>query len=201
MSFLDHYFNDHVLDELDDTVKKRMEEFKKVVEEVTDSEQSPMGQLIANYSTEIIDLVERVTQHLEKLDFSVAGVMGTFKFAYQIGVEISQLVEDIAEDIFSGDMSDEEVRMAKVELVQDIVYLIWKTFDPVSKAPWGWVKLIPFRSRIERFVVRWLAGMAMDFVLDLLEANPGAAEATLAAKVVGAKFIGGEGVVFMKTLK
>lgn len=196
MGFLDQYFDNFNLDDLDDTVVNRLDDFKLLLDKITSDETYPLGVVISNHSAEILDLIERFTKHFQSWDFSTDGIIGTFKFAWQIGVEIAQLVEDVASEAFSGGMTAKEVHDAKVSLVQDLVELLWKTFDPLSRAPWSWVSLIPFRSNIERLIVRWIAGMATDFVLDLLEANEVEAKAST-LKALSVK----EDFVFIKTVK
>jgi hypothetical protein len=172
MGYLDAYVNHFAIKDLDDAVKEKLEKFRDIIEEITgDQVNSPIAKIVNEYADEIIDLIERLVGHFDSWDLSVEGVWATFKFVYSISLEITQLVNDIAADIFSDIAGSAEERKAKIEIIKDLVFFVWQTVGPIDKLPWGWVKMIPFRARIERWLVRWLAGIAADAILDMFKAN------------------------------
>jgi len=69
--------------------------------------------------------------------------------------------------IVSDTMTEEEQEKAKLEFGKDLTYFIWMTVDPLE----GYFNWLPFKKSLEKWIVRWLAGYALETAMDMLEAQ------------------------------
>lgn len=170
MSFVDHYLRKHRLDKMPEKVKERTKKLEDKLHEYVGKAagEKTFEDCLKEYGTEIADLVERVSQHVKnRPPLSLGGVINTFKFVYSISVEVYQIVEAMSACIIDESMSPEEQHDAKVGFGKELVYFIWMTVDPLA-GRFGW---IPFKRSVEKKLVMWLAGMALESTVDLFEAQ------------------------------
>ena len=170
MSFLDEYLDKHRLDKLPGETKKRLEDLQNKMEKDTqDAGDVDFKDCIKQYGPEILDLVDRVSAKIGDIKVgSIGDALDLFRFVKDIALEVSQIVNDISGCIIPDGLTPEEERAAKVSFGQDLTYFIWVTVGPLdSKYNW-----IPFKKKIEKKLVYWLSGQALEFVYDLFDKNP-----------------------------
>ena len=134
---------------------------KKLAEKIEDP--AKFEDALKRHGPQIADLVERASDALKDMSFSFQ----KFRVVISIGIEVYQLVEEMSDCIISDDMDEEQQKAAKVEFGKDLTYFIWMTVDPIG----GYVNWLPFKKTIEKWLVRWLAGYAMETAMDMLEAQ------------------------------
>lgn len=114
---------------------------------------------LKKYGPEISDLVERASNALKDMSFSFQ----KFRVVISIGIEVYQLVEKMSDCIVSDGMSEEEQQAAKLKFGKDLTYFIWMAVDPIA----DYFKWLPLKKTIEKWLVRWLAGYALETALDI----------------------------------
>lgn len=165
MGFIDHYLEKHRLDKMPDKHKKNVDQLEKELKEKAKSNNGTTDfeeDILKAYGPQIADLVERASKALHR----ESGFRRLYA-VFNIGIEVYQLVDQMAEKVVPPGITGEKAKQYRVEFGKDLTYFIWKTIDPLS----GYVNWLPFKQSIERFVVRWLAGYALDAALDLLLAK------------------------------
>lgn len=170
MSFVDHYLKKHRLAKMPEKMKERIKKIEEKVRNLVDNApgEKTFEDCLKEYGPEIADLIERVSKHIkDHPPLSFGGVIQTFKFIYSIAVETHQIVEAMAGCVIDDSMSEEEQHVAKVGFGKDLIYFIWMTVDPLQKK-FNW---IPFKRTIEKKLVMWLAGMALESTVDLFAAQ------------------------------
>ncbi len=161
MGFLEHYVDKHRLDTMPQKHKNNINKLEKSLSKrIPDS--ANFDEVLQKYGPQISDLVERVAKA-----FGDGFSFSDFRVVINIGVEVYQLVNQISDQIVSPGMSPEEQHEARVEFGKDLTYLIWMTVDPLKKY-FNW---LPFKKTIERKLVKWLAGYALDAAMDIITAN------------------------------
>ncbi len=165
MGFVNNYLDKHRLDKMPEKHKTNVENLEK---KLVDKAQGNNGAIdfekdvLVAYGPQIADLVERASKALHG-GFSFS----QFRVVINIAVEVYQLVDQMADKVIPPGYTGIKAHEAKVEFGKDLTYFIWKTIDPVG----NYVNWLPFKKSIERGLVRWLAGYALDAALDMLEAQ------------------------------
>ena len=170
MSFIDHYLEKHKLKPLQPKVKKNIEKLENKLKKHIASSKGPLtfDDLLKKHGEDIADLVARVSAYVKDFPpLTFTNAARIFKFVYSISIEVYQIVESMAQCVIDDSMSNEEVHEAKVKLGQELVYFVWLTVDPIG----GRFTWIPFKKAIEKGIVFWLAGMALNSVVDLFAAQ------------------------------
>lgn len=210
MSFIDTYLEKYRLDEMPEKVKKNLDQLEKdMADKVQSDDVEDFGECLAKYGAEISDLIERVSAKIDDLSIgSLSDVLNLFRFVKTIGFEAYQLVELLSDCVVPDGLSDEEAKEAKEakkEFGIDLTYFIWVTINPLE----GKLTWLPFKKTIEKKVVRWLAGMAIDFAMDFFSANEEvtmskAVTKTVVRKAGGKKVkkqeVGHEAVAYLKAI-
>lgn len=172
MSFLDNYLDKYRLSNISEKVKKNLDKLegelaKKIDANPTDAK---FEDEVKKFGPQIADIVSKFAEHFKnKPGWSVSTAFGSFKFVLNIGVEVFQIVEGMKSAIVTDDMPEEEQHAAKVDFGKDLIFFIWMSVDPLA----GRLSWIPFKKTIEKKLVYWVAGMALDFTVDLFAANAG----------------------------
>lgn len=176
MSFIDHYLKEYNLDELPASSKKRLEKLEDEIKDKVDFNptKSTFDDVVTKYGSQIADIVERFAKHFKDIDgWSIGTIWGSLRFVINIGVEVKQLVMLMKDDIVTDDMTPEEQKVALSDFAKDLIWFIWKTVDPLRNRL-GW---LPFKQKIEKWLVMKIADMAVDFAGDLIDRHFGPMEA------------------------
>jgi hypothetical protein len=163
MSFLDSYLDKHRLDKLPDKTRDNLTKLEDVLEDRVDIVGSDFEECLQKFGPVIADLIERVAEGTKNADVSLA----TARWVINIAIEVYQVVDQMADCVIDDEMTPEEAHEAKVEFGKDLTYFVWMTIDPLAK----YLSWLPFRKRIEKALVRWLAGYGLEATVDLLAAN------------------------------
>ncbi len=166
MGFLDHYVDKYKLDKIS-LENGRLKRLEEKIRRTINSAPTPVvfEDIIKQHGEKIADLVARVSAHFNEWQFSK--IISSFKFVINIGTEVYQIVEDMQDSIITDGMSEEEKNIAKTELGKDLTYFVWMVVNPL-KNKWKW---LPFKGAIERWIVKWLAGMSLNAAMDYFKAN------------------------------
>jgi len=170
MSFLDHYLTKHRLDEMPGKIKDNLSKLESNLKKYTEKSKGDLTfeDAIKEYGPQISDLVERVSNYIEnRPPITLGNVWGIFRFVQSIAIEVYQIVEAMKDAIVDDSMSPEEQHRIKVEFGTEFVYFVWMTVDPL-KDKFTW---IPFKKSIEKKIVKWLAGMALESTVDFFAAQ------------------------------
>lgn len=160
MSFLEEYVSKNLLDNLSPSQQQHVNDLEQALNAKVSN--GSFEDILKQYGVQIADIVKRA---------SVA-VSGEFSFSklrvvINIAIEVYQLVEVMSSSIVKPDMSEENKKTAKITFGQDLTYFIWITVNPL-KGHFNW---LPFKSAIEKKVVKILSGFGIKSALDILESN------------------------------
>ena len=160
MGFLKHYLNKYRLDRMSNRHYKNLEKIEstlkhKIIKSVD------FEDVLKEFGPQISDLTERASNALENIS------VRKFHIIINISIEVYQLVELMSESIISDNMTEEDKKKAKIEFSKDLIYFIWKILDPLDKY-YVW---LPFKKFIEKCVVRWFAGYALETSMNILKAT------------------------------
>lgn len=170
MGFLNQYLDKHRLDKMPKKMKKKLDKLEKKLQDYVAGSKGKLSfeDIIKEFGPQIADLVERVSQYKDNMPpITWRNALSIFRFVQSIATEVFQIVEAMKDAIVDGSMSEEEQRQAKVEFGTELVYFIWMTVDPL-KGKFTW---LPFKKALEKMIVKWLAGMAMESLVDLFIAQ------------------------------
>jgi len=162
MSFVDNYLDKHRLDTMSEKHKKNVSKLEKKLKDKAKGNNGTLDfeeDILKKYGPQIADLVERASQALHG-GFS----FDKFRVVISIGIEVYQLVDQMADKVIPPGLSKDKQQEAKIEFGKDLTYFIWMTIDPLA----NYLNWLPFKKAIERRLVRWLAGYALDTALDML---------------------------------
>jgi hypothetical protein len=171
MSFLDNYLK-HSLPPLDEKHKEVLSNLEKSLDETIATKDAGLATIVTNrtfeeaiiqYSSELLDLIERLKKYIDSMDFSNwSGVFSSLRLIISASTEIYQITEAISSEFIHESMNAQESRNAKIKFGKDLVYFVWKIIDPLnSKFKW-----LPFKHIIEKKMVMWLAGMGIEAAID-----------------------------------
>ncbi len=166
MSFIDHYLKKYRLEKLSGKAKKNLSKLESKIDKFVSNSKGPLTfeDCLKEHGTEIADLVERISK---AIDQPFNHPIGYLRFVSSISFEAYQIVEAMSGCVVDESMSQEEQHTAKVGFGKQLVYFIWMTVDPL-KDRFNWV---PFKKTVVKRLVLWLAGMALESVVDLFEAS------------------------------
>lgn len=170
MSFLNNYLYKYKLESMP---QKHKENIAKLEQKLHDHVAKAKGVLsfedcLKEYGFQIADLVKRLSDHFANLGgWGFSSVIQSFRFIYNIAIEVYQIVENMSSCIIDNTMNEQEKRTAKIKFGKELVYFIWNVVDPIK----GMLNWIPFKKSLEKKLVMWLAGMALESVVDLFNAN------------------------------
>lgn len=170
MSFLDNYVKKHRLDKMPEKHKENIKKLEEKLDKYVDQASGSLTfeDCIKQYGPQIADLVERVSNYVKDFPgWSLSSAMKMFRFINNISVEVYQIVEAMAGCVIGSNMTDEEQRAAKIGFGKELVYFVWKTVDPF-KGRFNW---LPLKATIEKKIVMWLAGMALESTIDMFKAG------------------------------
>lgn len=162
MGFLKNYLDKHRLEVMPDKHQKNLDNLEKKLEEKAKGKKS-FEDALKDYGPEIAGLVERASNAFSNISFSFQ----KFRVVIGIGVEVYQLVDKMSDSILSDSMTVVEKESAKLDFGKDLTYFIWMTIDPLK----GYFKWVPFKKSIEKLIVKWLAGYALETAADLLKSR------------------------------
>lgn len=186
--FLKHYVKKHRLDTMPEKHKKNIAKLEEKIAKHVEKAPGPLkfDDVLKEHGQKIADLVERLSDYIKDMpSLSFSGVISLFRFVYSISIEIFQIVKDVSGAVVDDSMTDEEQHDAKVTFGKELVYFVWLTVDPLGKR-FNW---IPFKKTIEKKLVMWLAGMALESAVDLFDAGAVQSMAIMSADPAGAVFL------------
>lgn len=162
MSFLDRYLSNETLTELSSSVKSKLESIEVNLTELTQGEDK-FDEIIKDYVPQIIDIVKRIKEEFSEWKISKIG--SSFKFVLQIGAEVAGIVNALSNKIVPGGSDPSDAHAAKVQFGKELSYFVYCIWDPRL------IKWIPIglESWVEKKVIYWLSGMAVDNALKLIE--------------------------------
>ncbi len=166
MSFIDRYLKKHRLDKMPEKIKERTNKLEEKLRDFIDKApgKKTFEDCLKEHGTEIADIVERISK---AIDQPFNHPIGYFRFVSSISFEAYQIVEAMSDCVVDESMSQEEQHEAKVSFGKELIYFIWMTVDPLKDR----FKWVPFKGRIEKKIVMWLAGMALESTVDLFAAQ------------------------------
>lgn len=175
-NFLDVYLNKYKLTDVSSVVQKHIEELEKSLHDMylTAPDSKKFDDVAKAHVVDLVDLTERVKQHLSKWHFSWTNVWGSLKFVLNISNEVSQIVNSLYTETAGKDYSTAK----QLAFGQDLVWFVWSTINPL-KDKYTW---IPFKKTIEHKVVRNVAKIGLQAAFDILDVNK--PEAKAVAKIM-----------------
>ena len=122
--------------------------------------------MIKDSGDKIANIVERFGAYWRSVDgWSLSSLSSTFRFVLNIGVEVSQILNDVQKHLITASMTAEQAKQSKTQFGQELTFFIWKTVDPL-KSKFNW---LPFKTSVEKKLVFWISGMAIEFAQDLIK--------------------------------
>lgn len=164
MGFIDTYLDKYRLDKMPQSVQEDLNNLEKEIEKKL-PEKVAFEDVLKQYAPAISDLIARASAGMQDIKFSFA----SFRWVINIGIEVYQIVDQMETSVVTAEMNSEQRRVAKVDLGKDLVCFVWITIDPLK----NYLNWLPFKKTIERGLVRWLAGYALNAAVDFLAANDG----------------------------
>ena len=155
--------------QVDDLTEKSKDALAKLEEKLDQKVQSITGQkttfedLLKTHGNEISDLVARVSEGIKNAKFSLS----TMRWVVNISIEVYQIVDKMLDETVTPDMSEADRHKSKIDFGKELTYFVWMTVDPLAKYLSG----IPFRKSIEKMLVKWVAGYALEATTTLIEKN------------------------------
>jgi len=168
MSFVDNYLTDP-LAPLSDKAKANLEKLESDLrEQIQALDSTSFDDMLKQHSSEIIDLVNRFKKASEELrPFKLGNIPSLFRFIYNIAYEVHQIVAGMSSAIIKDGMTDAQKHQAKVDFGQKLIYFIYMAVNPL-KDYFVW---LPFKATIEKKLIFWLSGMALNSVVDLFKTH------------------------------
>jgi len=166
MGFINNYLEKHKLPSLDDKYQNNVDKLEEKLDNQVNQYTGGITfeDLLKEYGPQISDLTRRASNAL-----SGGFVFSKFRVIINIGIEAYQIVGQMVEKVVGPDMSKEELHQVKSALGSDLIYFIWTTINPLQ----NYCNWLPFKTRIEKWIVKLLAGYALNAAFDLIEANTG----------------------------
>lgn len=162
MSFLESYLKKHRLDAMPEKHKKNLEKLEKKIDEKIQGS-GTFETCLQKFGPQISNLVERASKALRDISFSFQKI----RVVINIGIEVYQLIDQMDDCVVTDNMFESEKKAARLEFGKDLTYFIWMTIDPLA----NYLVWLPFKKKIERFIIRWLAGYAMEAAIDIMRAE------------------------------
>lgn len=170
MSFLDHYVKKHRLPKMPEKMKEVVNKVEQELHKHINQSKGSMtfDDCLKVYGDDIADLVERISNHLaNRPPLSLSNSIKTLKFVYSISIEAWQMVDAMSDCVIDDTMSEADQKAAKIEFGKKLVYFIWITANPLgSRLSW-----LPFKKTIEKAVIRFFAGLALESAIDFFDAQ------------------------------
>lgn len=169
MGFLDSYLTKFKLDDLPAKAQESLAKVEKDIEKALEvNEANPIfDECVKQFGPQVADLVERFNAHFANMKWSISTIGQNLRFVINIGTEVYQIVEQVGHLVVLPNMTDMEKHNAKVNFGKQLCYFIWMTVNPLKdKLSW-----IPFKKTIEKKLVFWIAGMALEHTVDLFAAR------------------------------
>jgi hypothetical protein len=169
MGFLQNYVEEHRLESLSESIKDRLNQIEiEMKEKVEQNTGSSFDVCLEQYGPKIADLTARVSEQIGGLALkTLSDYIGLLRFVWNIGIEVYQLVQDLAGCVYTDTMTPEQKHDAQISFGVDLIYFIWLTADPF-KNKFNW---IPFKKTLEQRLIRFVARLALDSALDFFKAN------------------------------
>jgi len=165
MGLLRKYLEEHQLDPMPDKHKKNLDKLEdKLTDNLTDTTKNFEDCLKEN-SAVIADVVGRASETFKDESLSV---FGKLRIIVGLGIEVYQIVDSMSDCVVSEGGTPTEQHASKIAFGKDLTYFIWMTIDPLKNH----VNWLPFKKTIEKWLVRWLAGYALETASDMLKADP-----------------------------
>ena len=164
MGFLDRYAKDNALGPIEENIKKRLEKVEKNLDEKTQGDDT-FSDMISDYSDRIMAIVDKVKTEFAGWQWSLGNVASAFRFVIDIAGDVTGIVKELEDKIVPDNATPEEAKQAKVQFGQELTYFVYLLWNPRL------VKWVPvgIETWVEKKIVYWLAGMAVDWSLDYLD--------------------------------
>lgn len=171
MSFIDTYIEKHQIGPISISKQKYLNLLEQDLNVALENQKGlTFSQIINKHVRDIYDLINKIRKEFYAKKWkSWAGILSTLQFIYSIALEVYQIVENIAGDIVPPGTPKAEQGKVKLNFAKELIYFIWQIIGPFDKA-FNW---IPFKKTIERKLVMWFAGMAIEAAHKFFKVNPG----------------------------
>jgi len=167
MGFLDVYLENSRLQQLSEDAKKRLKSLEKTLSDGMENSDFSFDTLLSEFGPNIVDMTDRLNEHFKNYKFSIWNVVSSVRFVYGISLESVQIINKMWDKFSKGIKTSEEQRKAKVSLGQELVYFVWKIWDPLN----GVAVWLPFKKTLEKFAIKTIAKYAVEASLDFIDAN------------------------------
>lgn len=168
MSFLDKYLDGNQLSALPQAVVDRLKALEEELDDTSAANGGNFEECIKQFGPQLADLSQRLGTKIKSISVhSIGDAIDLIKFAANIGFEIHQLVDNIKGCVMPTPLPAAEAKERQIEFSKDLAYFVWLTADPLGP----YLNWLPFKKTLERKLVRWIAGMAVELAADLLEKN------------------------------
>jgi hypothetical protein len=167
MSFIDQYLSKERFSDLTSGVKEKLDKIESaLMDTAKEAGASSFEDCLKGQAVAINGLVERVSAKVKDVQVkSLKDALGLLRFVKNIGFEVYQLVDQLADCSIPKNLAAEEAKKAKVQLGVDLTHFVWITVSPLKDK----FKWIPFKQSLESKLVKWLAGMSIQFAFDFFE--------------------------------
>jgi hypothetical protein len=170
MSFIDTYIANHQIGTISASKQKYLNLLEQDLNVALENQKGlKFSQIINKHTNDIYDLINKIRKEFYAKKWkSWSGVLSTLQFVYSIALEVYQIIENIAGDIVPPGTPKAEQGKVKLAFAKELIYFIWKIIGPLDNS-FNWV---PFKKTIERKLVMWFAGMAIEAAHKFFKANP-----------------------------
>ena len=162
MSFLDKYLDHDKLDKISDKTKKILEEVEKTLDDSLVGDDN-FSNLIKDHSDKIMSMIARIKDQFDDWSLSVGNLVSAYRFILDIAAEVSEIVDELSDKIVPPGTPPDAARRLKIQFGQDLTYFIYMLWNPrIIKWVPDWIE-----TKVEKKIISKLAGMVMDWMLDI----------------------------------
>lgn len=165
-TFLRKYLDSTALAQMPPSVVKNLIDLEEVLNKQTES--SDFQTVMKEYGPNIVDLIKRIADHVNKWKWSSGRIVNSLKFVIDIAKEVHQIVEAVQAKIVPLGTAPELAEQKKILFGVDMVYFIWSIVDPLR----GRLNWLPFERSLEKWAVRKLAMIGIQHAMSFFKANP-----------------------------
>lgn len=165
MSFLDEYLSSSdKLTAVSDKVKNALKDLEHKISNQTNESGGDFNECVKEFGPQLADLADRLKTKISSLSIkSFSDAWNIIKFAKNLGFEVYQITDNVKDCVFK-DTPDSEKEAKELEFGKDLAYFVWLSVNPLN----GKLTWLPFKTTLEKKLVRWIAGMAIELARDVL---------------------------------
>lgn len=161
MSFLDKYLEENNLPPLPNNIKDRLEEIEEKLKNMF-PDQDQFTDAIRECYPKIVEIVERTKKEFEGWKLTAGNVVSAFRFVISMANDVSEIVQELSSKIVPPGATPEEAHNRKIQFGKELTWFTYSMWNPKL------IKWLPesVEAWVERKVIYWLSGMAIDWALD-----------------------------------